>query len=526
MGISRRRIMRAALAVLAAVAVMGEQVPLDMAAAAHPAVQSVVSTGAGVPIATSALPGQNYNAVGSCPSGIGCGGYSGWQPPVQKADHQVNIDVQNAPAPQKELDVYHVNDDTPQMFVNKDAMHVTPTDVQTGPMSKAQVDAIPVQKAKLEAITPVTLHEVLPMKKVKTSPVDVKLPVVKVDQIKLPEHQCPDLEKCKACVAPPEPNCSSGCPPVAPYTEECPKCKACNCPDCEKCGAECPACERPHYHIVCPKCDCGKYLSCDGSCGKPNCTKCPLPEKTLYCGKPDLWFQKAKADLAAKEALITKREGDVKLYKKQKMREGNETAALAEVLAYKSHIMAEIDEIKALLKKERAAQMKELKEREDDVNSFVDKEHNRIEGIEKFNNKSAWAYDLRITERANALKVQREELEERKKKIAVGVKALSDEAKQVDEDRGAKLVADEAKMQEAVLAIMAKKKEEFTKDLVEKEAKLDARQKALEEREAKSEKKNGELKLREQKSNLVLTPNVVIDKAGAPQLAMEKWTVA
>ena len=47
-------------------------------------------------------------------------------------------------------------------------------------------------------------------------------------------------------------------------------------------------------------------------------------DKALFCGKPDVWFQKAKSDLAAKEALIAKCENDVKLYKKQKMREHQE----------------------------------------------------------------------------------------------------------------------------------------------------------------------------------------------------------
>jgi len=518
--------MRAALAVLAAVAVMGEQVPLDMAAAAHPAVQSVVSTGAGVPIATSALPGQNYNAVGSCPSGIGCGGYSGWKPPVQKADHQVNIDVQNAPAPQKELDVYHVNDDTPQMFVNKDAMHVTPTDVQTGPMSKAQVDAIPVQKAKLEAITPVTLHEVLPMKKVKTSPVDVKLPVVKVDQIKLPEHQCPDLEKCKACVAPPEPNCSSGCPPVAPYTEECPKCKACNCPDCEKCGAECPACERPHFHVVCPKCDCGKYLSCDGKCNAPNCTKCPKPDKTLYCGRPDFWYQKAKKDLAAKEVLVAKREERVEMYKKQKMKENNETAALAEVMAYRNRLLAETNAIKDLLKKERATQKADLAKREADVANYVSNEKKRMDDIEAYNNQSSWSFELRITERKKALEVKQEELNSRRAKVGNHHRQLAEEAEAAEERRQEALTTQLQDVTDSVKREMDKKEQLFTAELTALEQRLAQKKQDLEQRKAKLEAKDRELKARETKSNLVLTPNVVIDKSGAPQLAMEKWTVA
>ena len=122
--------------------------------------------------------------------------------------------------------------------------------------------------------------------------------------------------------------------------------------------------------------------------------------------------------------------------------------------------------------------------------------------------------------------MQREELQERNKKIQIGQQALGDEAKHVDEDRGAKLEKDEAAMEAAVNKIMEDKKVEFTKDLVEKEQKLEKRNQELIAREAKFDKKNSELKLREQKSNLVLTPNVVIDKSGAPQLAMEKWTVA
>jgi hypothetical protein len=424
------------------------------------------------------------------------------------------------------MDVYHVNDDTPPMFVNKDAMHVTPSDLPTGPMAKAEVAAIPVQKAKLEAITPVTMHEVGAMKKIKTTPVDVKLPVVKVEQVKLPEHQCPNLETCKKCVAPLEPNCSTGCPNKSPYSEACPKCKACNCPDCEKCGAECPACERPHFHVVCPKCDCGKYLSCDGKCNPPNCTKCPKPDKTLYCGRPDFWYQKAKNDLAKKEELVTKREAQVEQYKKQKMKENNETAALAEVMAYRNRLMAETNAIKDLLKKERETQKADLAKREIDVNSYVGKEMKRMDDIEAFNKHSAWEYDLRITERKKALDVKHEELNARRAKVAGGKQQLADEAEAAEVKRQEALASQLTAVTEAVTKQMAKKEEMFTKELTALEERLAKKKAELDARREKLETKDKELKAREVKSNLVLTPNVVIDKSGAPQLAMEKWTVA
>ena len=278
------------VALIAAMAA-GAEIPLDMAAAAHPAVKSAVSLGGagGVPIVSGAAIGANYNQA-VCPSGIGCGVGGMWQSPLKTGDHNFNVEVTNVPKPKTEMDVYHVNDDVPPMFVNKDAMHVTPEPINVGVGNKAASTApqfgvttekIPLKPAKLEAITPVTLHQVLPMKQLETKPVEVKLPVVKVDQVKLAEHQCPNLTKCDTCVAPPEPNCSRACPMKLPYSESCPKCKDCNCPDCEACNVTCPACERPHYHVVCPKCDCARYLSCEGGCPKVNCTQCPQPVRIL-----------------------------------------------------------------------------------------------------------------------------------------------------------------------------------------------------------------------------------------------------
>merc|ERR1711998_334144 len=102
-------VMRALLVLLLVPAVLGTEIPLDMAAAAHPAVHSAVTMGGNVPIATSPGVGAPlYNGVGACPSGIGCGGYTGWQSPLKTGYHSFNVDVTNVPKPSKELDVFHV----------------------------------------------------------------------------------------------------------------------------------------------------------------------------------------------------------------------------------------------------------------------------------------------------------------------------------------------------------------------------------------------------------------------------------
>merc|ERR1711865_913714 len=82
MGKQKRTNRMLSLVLVALIAAMaaGAEIPLDMAAAAHPAVKSAVSLGGagGVPIVSGAAIGANYNQA-VCPSGIGCGVGGMWK---------------------------------------------------------------------------------------------------------------------------------------------------------------------------------------------------------------------------------------------------------------------------------------------------------------------------------------------------------------------------------------------------------------------------------------------------------------
>merc|ERR1711968_84765 len=214
------------------------------------------------------------------------------------------------------------------------------------------------------------------------------------------------------------------------------------------------------------------------------------------------------------------------LYKKQKMREGNETAALAEVLAYKSHIMAEIDEIKALLKKERAEQEAELAKLETDVDTYISKEKDRMKAIESYNDNAIKGFERRIEQRKATLEFKQKELDARKKKVEDGNKLIASEKTNVANDRRKQLDVDMAAMAKRVEDALKEKNQAFTVDLEKLEADNAAKRARLEALEKTIKEQDAVLKAREEKSNLVLTPNVVIDKSGAPELKMEKWTVA
>jgi len=122
--------------------------------------------------------------------------------------------------------------------------------------------------------------------------------------------------------------------------------------------------------------------------------------------------------------------------------------------------------------------------------------------------------------------VKQEELNARRAKVAGGKQQLADEADAAEVKRQEALASQLTAVTEAVTKQMSKKEEMFTKELTALEERLAKKKAELDARREKLETKDKELKAREVKSNLVLTPNVVIDKSGAPQLAMEKWTVA
>merc|ERR1711871_1674821 len=114
----------------------------------------------------------------------------------------------------------------------------------------------------------------------------------------------------------------------------------------------------------------------------------------------------------------------------------------------------------------------------------------------------------------------------RRAKVGNHHRQLAEEAEAAEERRQEALTTQLQDVTESVTREMAKKEQLFTAELTALEQRLARKKEDLEQRKAKLEAKDRELKARETKSNLVLTPNVVIDKSGAPQLAMEKWTVA
>merc|ERR1711918_79145 len=157
---------------------------------------------------------------------------------------------------------------------------------------------------------------------------------------------------------------------------------------------------------------------------------------------------------------------------------------------------------------------------------YISKEKDRMKAIEAYNDNAIKGFERRIEQRKATLEFKQKELKERKEKVQAGNKLIEGEKTNVANDRKKQLEDDMAAMSTRVGQALEEKNRAFTVDLEKLEADNAAKRARLEALEKTIKEQDSVLRAREEKSNLVLTPNVVIDKSGAPELKMEKWTVS
>jgi hypothetical protein len=98
------------------------------------------------------------------------------------------------------------------------------------------------------------------------------------------KHGCPKVV-CPSCPI------ADVCPPCPKKSLQwkmfprCPQCAPCKCKICPKCDKKCPSCPAFNPQIKCPSCDCTSPDFCKPkACATtPECSLCPLPNKTTYC---------------------------------------------------------------------------------------------------------------------------------------------------------------------------------------------------------------------------------------------------